>query len=71
VKDYLPLLSGKRYYKKTKHGYARGSEPVSYVQNIRRYFDVLVWNNSPELELPIENEGIQITADVRVIPPLL
>ena len=71
VKDYLPLLSEKRYSKKTKHGYARGSEPVSYVQNIRRYFDVLVWNNSPELELPIENEGIQITADVRVIPPLL
>jgi len=37
----LPLLSQKKYYKKLKHGYARGYEPVSYVQNIRDYQDVL------------------------------
>jgi len=71
VKDYLPLLSQKRYYKQTKHGYARGSEPVSYVQNIRRYFDVLVWNDNPEIELALEGENMQLSADIRVIPPLL
>lgn len=37
----LPLLTKKKYYKKLKHGYARGFEPVSYVKNIRNYQDML------------------------------
>lgn len=41
VKEFLPLLSQKEWYSKTRHGYARGHEPVMYVQNIRRYYDVL------------------------------
>tara|TARA_R110001583_G_scaffold19264_11_gene75598 strand:+ start:2749 stop:4233 length:1485 start_codon:yes stop_codon:yes gene_type:complete len=43
VKTRLPLLQQKKYYKKTKYGYARGSEPVHYVDNIRRYYDTLTW----------------------------
>ena len=43
VKKYLPLLSKKKWYEKTRFGYARGKEPVVYVQNIRNYFDLLVW----------------------------
>lgn len=43
VKRYLPLLSQKKWYKKTKHGYARGWEPVRYVENIRSYYNLLVW----------------------------
>jgi len=43
VKMRLPLLQQKKYYKKTKYGYARGAEPVSYVENIRRYYDTLSW----------------------------
>jgi len=43
VKDRLPLLKQKKYYKKTKYGYARGDEPVNYVENIRRYYDTLTW----------------------------
>jgi len=43
VKKRLPLLQQKKYYKKTKYGYARGEEPVSYVENIRRYYDTLTW----------------------------
>ena len=43
VKQYLPFLKQKKYYKKTKHGYARGDEPVNYVENIRRYYDTLSW----------------------------
>jgi membrane-bound lytic murein transglycosylase F len=38
----LPLLSQKKYYKKLKYGYARGNEPVRYVQRIRDYQDILV-----------------------------
>lgn len=37
----LPLLAKKKYYKNLKHGYARGYEPVNYVQNIRDYQDML------------------------------
>jgi membrane-bound lytic murein transglycosylase F len=43
VKTRLPLLQQKKYYKKTKYGYARGEEPVKYVENIRRYYDTLSW----------------------------
>lgn len=41
VKKFLPLLAQKEWYEKTRFGYARGNEPVIYVQNIRRYYDVL------------------------------
>ncbi|MBF0128162.1 MAG: transglycosylase SLT domain-containing protein, partial [Magnetococcales bacterium] len=37
----LPLLSWEKYYKTLKNGYARGSEPVRYVQRIRHYYDIL------------------------------
>lgn len=51
VKQSLPLLSKKKWYKKTKHGYARGREPVRYVENIRSYYDLLVWLSEDD---PIE-----------------
>lgn len=40
-KDVLPLLSQKEYYSTLKHGYARGTEPVRYVQRIRDYRQIL------------------------------
>lgn len=43
VKESLPLLARKKWYKNTRHGYARGWEPVKYVENIRKYYDLLVW----------------------------
>ncbi|WP_456380494.1 membrane-bound lytic murein transglycosylase MltF [Thiolapillus sp.] len=46
VKQRLPLLSQKKYYSTVKHGKARGGEPVSYVENIRYYYRLLVhWDN--------------------------
>lgn len=50
VKDRLPLLKQRKYYKKTKYGYARGDEPVNYVENIRRYYDTLTWMDDKEQE---------------------
>ncbi|WP_438971030.1 membrane-bound lytic murein transglycosylase MltF [Methylophaga sp.] len=41
MKEVLPLLSQKKYYKKLKYGYARGTEPVRYVQRIREYQHIL------------------------------
>ncbi|MEN8261681.1 MAG: membrane-bound lytic murein transglycosylase MltF, partial [Pseudomonadota bacterium] len=43
VRRHLPLLTKKAWYSKTKYGYARGREPVRYVENIRGYYDLLVW----------------------------
>jgi membrane-bound lytic murein transglycosylase F len=42
VKENLPLLARKKWYKNTKYGYARGWEPVIYVENIRKYYDYLI-----------------------------
>lgn len=43
VKNYLPLLQQKKYFSTVRHGYARGHEPVAYVQNILRYKAMLEW----------------------------
>lgn len=48
VRERLPLLSQKKWYKQTKHGYARGREPVIYVENIRSYHDILQWMTTRE-----------------------
>ena len=45
VKKHLPLLMQKRWYRKTRFGYARGLEALQYVENIRSYYDILVWRN--------------------------
>jgi len=41
VRSVLPLLSKKKYYKQLKYGYARGSEPVKYVDGISEYALIL------------------------------
>lgn len=51
VKNQLPLLSKKKWHSQTKHGYARGWEPVQYVQNIRRFYDLLVWREQRQQQL--------------------
>jgi membrane-bound lytic murein transglycosylase F len=43
VKERLPLLRKKNWYKLTKYGYARGDDAVDYVENTRVYYDLLVW----------------------------
>lgn len=42
VKKTLPLLSKRKWFEQTRHGYARGGEPVRYIENIRRYYDILL-----------------------------
>ena len=44
IKQNLPLLSKKKWYSETRHGYARGNEPVRYIENIRRYYDILLYD---------------------------
>ena len=37
----LPLLQYRKYYKRSKFGFCRGSEPVRYIKQILIYYDVL------------------------------
>jgi membrane-bound lytic murein transglycosylase F len=42
VSETLPLLSKQKWFSQTRYGYARGGEPVRYVENIRRYMNILL-----------------------------
>jgi membrane-bound lytic murein transglycosylase F len=43
VREFLPLLEQEYWYAQTENGYARGWEPVRYVENVRSYRDLLEW----------------------------
>ena len=53
LKTVLPLLSQKKYYKNLKYGYARGNEPVRYVDAIQHYYDIIVQSRMPKKELKL------------------
>jgi membrane-bound lytic murein transglycosylase F len=64
VKQHLPLLSRPQWYRKTRHGKARGREPVDFVDSVRHYYDILVWHDTrdrpgtapapPPEDIPVE-----------------
>ncbi|MBC3421483.1 MULTISPECIES: membrane-bound lytic murein transglycosylase MltF [unclassified Pseudomonas] len=60
VKKMLPRLSQKQWYSKTKYGYARGGEPVHFVANIRRYYDILTWVTQPQLEGQVAEGNLHV-----------
>ena len=62
LKVVLPLLSQKRYYRSLKYGYARGSEPVRYVESIYDYRDILenLTNEQNEEESKKESSLISV-----------
>lgn len=64
VKSVLPLLQKRKYYKKTRYGYARGNEAVHYVDSIRRYYDTLVWIDNQNMLLELRNKPLQ-TAEIQ------
>ncbi|UCF29966.1 MAG: membrane-bound lytic murein transglycosylase MltF [bacterium] len=41
LKKTLPLLRYPKYYRQTVFGYARGTEPVRFVERVRLYYDIL------------------------------
>jgi membrane-bound lytic murein transglycosylase F len=48
VSKYLPLLARRQYYRETRYGYARGWEPVTYVRNIRNFYNIIAWHSQQE-----------------------
>jgi len=43
VRQHLPLLTQEKYYVQAKRGYARGWEPVQFVDNIKLYISMMDW----------------------------
>jgi len=61
VKQALPLLAKSKWYKQTRYGYARGWEPIRYVENIRSYYDILKWvDESDIVTTPVPEEFLKI-----------
>ncbi|MDJ0927800.1 MAG: membrane-bound lytic murein transglycosylase MltF [Gammaproteobacteria bacterium] len=45
VRDNLNKLAQRRWYERTKNGFAPGWDAVRYVENVRNYYDILRWLN--------------------------
>jgi membrane-bound lytic murein transglycosylase F len=43
VRQDLPLLAQERWYTQAKRGYARGWEPVQFVDRVQRFLTLLEW----------------------------
>jgi membrane-bound lytic murein transglycosylase F len=54
VSTTLPLLRQKKYYRSLPHGYARGTEPVRYVNRIKTYYRILLQAIDETIEKPTE-----------------
>jgi membrane-bound lytic murein transglycosylase F len=48
ISEALPLLAQREWYSRVPFGYARGWEPVLYVNNIRAYYNILQWLTANE-----------------------
>jgi membrane-bound lytic murein transglycosylase F len=48
VRARLPLLSDKAWYSRVQRGFAPGQTAVAYVDNVRRYYEILMWLDSHE-----------------------
>ena len=61
LSEALPLLAQRKWYSRVPYGYARGWEPVLYVNNIRAYYNIISWlteNETPAEEAEGEAEMI-------------
>ena len=48
VRERLPLLSDKAWFSRVQRGFAPGQTAVTYVDNVRRYYEILMWLDSHE-----------------------
>ena len=53
VNENLVLLSQEKWHKDLKYGYARGFEARQFVENIRSYYEILIWMETREHPLLI------------------
>lgn len=63
LSDALPLLSQRKWYSRVPYGYARGWEPVLYVNNIRAYYNILKWLTENEAREAGEEVPVEVVSD--------
>ncbi|PSU32140.1 membrane-bound lytic murein transglycosylase MltF [Photobacterium lutimaris] len=68
VKQRLPLLRQRKYYKQTRYGYARGDEALHYVENIRRYYQSIIGYEQTHSQEPQLDE-IELIDGLHTITP--
>jgi membrane-bound lytic murein transglycosylase F len=61
ISEALPLLSQRKWYSRLPYGYARGWEPVLYVNNIRAYYNILQWLTERE-QNDLEKASIELAS---------
>jgi membrane-bound lytic murein transglycosylase F len=65
VRQHLPALQDPAIYPQLRHGFARGEEAVTYVDNIRHYFATLQLQDIPNngVAPPIDLTALTSTAN--------
>jgi membrane-bound lytic murein transglycosylase F len=48
VRRHLPLLTQRQWHSRVRRGYARGWQPVHYVDNVQRFYQILQWMTAGE-----------------------
>ncbi len=72
VSKALPLLAQKKWYSRLEYGYARGWEPVLYVDNIRRYYNIMRWlteGEPPEEDGGADDDSFEVASSECTAPP--
>ncbi|WP_148716442.1 membrane-bound lytic murein transglycosylase MltF [Chitinolyticbacter meiyuanensis] len=64
LKTVLPLLRDPKYFSTLRFGYARGGEPVAFVETLRTYYDILA-----RFEEPYKPDAPVLAADVEIHNP--
>ncbi len=69
VRESLPLLTQRKWYTRVRRGYARGWAPVHYVDNIRSYYEVLLWLTADDTDEAVtaDNEEIEETPEAKMV----
>lgn len=74
VREALPLLQNSEWHSQTRYGYARGGEPVIYVRNIRRYYEILDYVDRSQQQFYLLNQRLPDSDDdeqlFNIIPPI-
>ena len=60
VRESLPLLTQRKWYTQVRRGYARGWAPVHYVDNIRSYYEVLLWLTADDTDEAVTADNDEI-----------
>ena len=70
LSEALPLLAQREWYTRVPYGYARGWEPVLYVNNIRAYYNIIKWltENEEQEEVTEEDEIVVFVTDANDTP---